>query len=430
MLRTPELKLSKHPTKPDSFLLCPSVTLSFNGELPPKDITVVIDTSGSMQGVRIDLVKKAMTGFINALHDKDHYSVITFNDTASCLIERRAAGQDKKLVSTIINNLRADGSTNIADGISMSIPEIRKAEGNKRNTAVILLSDGDANKGELNPAKIAGCLNKEFGEVIRIIPMGIGTGYRQSFMKKLGLAAGFRGLIHLEDNDAEPETAFTQVMPYLQPRSESEVRISVNVLDQSFTDSLGYIECNIPSSTVFEYTLPAGKDIKDVFFNCTAKMGNEATTLTYNQNTAIDYDADILTRYYTMRLVKILEKEESSRSEKISQFTELLRELDKINQSKLDIYSIIQKTVADLEQNNISATMSTYATSNTVSSRPSSYYSSRPTSIPSAPAASPKSYGVSLFAAGNSASRAHSNNSGKSNDADKKSHRHSKSGIS
>lgn len=120
----------------------------------PKDVVLVLDTSGSMGDYnRINILKDATKHVINTLSVSDYVSVITFSDTAESLtssLMQRATADNKNSLVAQIDQLRAGGSTNFYAGLKAAFDTMSQSveltAGCQR--AILFLTDG-VNNGSL-----------------------------------------------------------------------------------------------------------------------------------------------------------------------------------------------------------------------------------------------------------------------------------------
>lgn len=123
-----------------------------NTPTPPKALSVVIDTSGSMsEAAKIPAAKAAGRDIIMATEIGDGVGEVQFNTTASvvqALLNVNVPG-DRNAMAGNLAGLTANGWTAIGQGLSMGYGQI---SGDSRTQAIALLSDGMENTPPLYDA--------------------------------------------------------------------------------------------------------------------------------------------------------------------------------------------------------------------------------------------------------------------------------------
>jgi len=136
-----------------------------NKARPPVDIICVLDTSRSMKGTRINLLKKTMNRFISAIHDGDRLGIITFNRTATVALPLTEMGKDaREAANKVIKTLRIRGGTNIEEGLRVGTTMVleRKGEVAKRVCSIIFFTDGEASKGKRTTEELLNTVHNAF----------------------------------------------------------------------------------------------------------------------------------------------------------------------------------------------------------------------------------------------------------------------------
>jgi parallel beta-helix repeat protein len=126
------------------------VQLKFGIRKIPVDVVLMLDTSGSMFGKKIQDLKMAATNFVNheLINEQDRIAIYTFSTGTAPLqpfIKCNSTG--KSVLTSKINNLTASGGTPLWDTIGYAI-NYSKIYGSNRIPIVIAMTDG-ADSGSL-----------------------------------------------------------------------------------------------------------------------------------------------------------------------------------------------------------------------------------------------------------------------------------------
>ncbi|KAI3902590.1 hypothetical protein MKW92_004011 [Papaver armeniacum] len=109
----------------------------------PIDLVTVLDTSGSMTGTKIQLLKRAMGFVIDILGPSDRLSVISFSYDARRLFPLLLmTDSGKQHALQAVNSLVASGGTNIVEGLKKGTKVIEDRRHKNPVYSIMLLSDG------------------------------------------------------------------------------------------------------------------------------------------------------------------------------------------------------------------------------------------------------------------------------------------------
>ncbi|KAI6646112.1 hypothetical protein LOD99_9463 [Oopsacas minuta] len=113
------------------------------------DLVAVIDRSGSMDGGKLDLVKKTLHFVVSQLAACDRLALIVFDDNICEIFPLTKITSINKLqIENKINSVETCGSTNLCGGLLKGIQMVIERAGDKADVAsVLLLTDGHANVG-------------------------------------------------------------------------------------------------------------------------------------------------------------------------------------------------------------------------------------------------------------------------------------------
>lgn len=108
-----------------------------------KHLALLLDTSGSMEGERLDTVKRTIHLLIDALPVGDSLSILQYDSTSSFVLRSSCLGTDRLAVHSAVSGLAASGGTNLENGILL----LKELLQESAVDSVFLLTDGHINEG-------------------------------------------------------------------------------------------------------------------------------------------------------------------------------------------------------------------------------------------------------------------------------------------
>lgn len=183
---------------------------------PAASITFVIDTSGSMQdNNRLGTVIETVGGFLDRLGPDDQVAVVAFSDGARRVIDHTA---DHEAVRAALAALTPDGSTNTADGVALGYQMATDAHRDGTNSSVVVLADGMANVGTVDPDAMVDAIAAAPNGPDRVVVHTVGIGrtmYNDALLERLANAAG--GTYAYIDRPDQAARLFDRDLPLLHP---------------------------------------------------------------------------------------------------------------------------------------------------------------------------------------------------------------------
>jgi Ca-activated chloride channel family protein len=161
-------ELGVDPAKPSSILEAPdpevvaAAQASWQFVKKQADVLLVIDTSGSMEGAKLDQAKTAAAAFLDNMPSQNRVGLVTFNHTPTVFdfninqpisLDNTTQESIQPLVSfeggqgeirQLIGELEAGGDTSLYDAIlqSMALLELNRGPDDDRIQSIVVLSDG------------------------------------------------------------------------------------------------------------------------------------------------------------------------------------------------------------------------------------------------------------------------------------------------
>ena len=116
----------------------------FDNERVPVSLGIALDTSGSMEGRKMDAARRALDRFLfDLLGPDDEIFLYQFSYTPVLLQDWTA---NRERLSRAIRDIRPRGGTALYDAVAESVPRV--AEGRHFKKALLIISDGNDNNSE------------------------------------------------------------------------------------------------------------------------------------------------------------------------------------------------------------------------------------------------------------------------------------------
>jgi Ca-activated chloride channel family protein len=147
-----------------------------NELLPPSNLVLLIDVSGSMTpDNKLPLLKESFQMLVDEFRKQDRIAIVTYAGSAGVALES-TSGENKNMIKNVINSLHAGGSTAGAQGIvtAYEIAEQNYIDGG--NNRIILATDGDFNVGISNQDALVELIESKRDKGIFITIIGVGRG--------------------------------------------------------------------------------------------------------------------------------------------------------------------------------------------------------------------------------------------------------------
>jgi Ca-activated chloride channel family protein len=148
----------------------------FMDELPPNNLVLLLDVSGSMQSPdKLPLLKSAMRLLVGQLRPEDRVAVVVYAGAAG-LVLPSTAGTEKQTILDAIEGLEAGGSTAGGQGLRLAYQVAADNFVEGGNNRVILATDGDFNVGPSSDAEMVRMVEEKRAEGTFLSVLGFGTG--------------------------------------------------------------------------------------------------------------------------------------------------------------------------------------------------------------------------------------------------------------
>ncbi len=200
-----------------------------SGAVLPRDITAVVDISGSMSGEKLDQAKAALRQLVSSLGERDRFRLVSFSNHVRA--HRRewtpVTGAEIRDAREWIEELSADGGTNIEGALTEAF-RLESREG--RIPMVLFLTDGLPSVGESNPERLAALAESDRGDS-RVFAFGVGYDVNTYLLDRLSDAG--RGATQYVAPGEDVEEAIGQLAAKIQHPVLADLQLARSPIELS-----------------------------------------------------------------------------------------------------------------------------------------------------------------------------------------------------
>jgi Ca-activated chloride channel family protein len=135
-----------------------------------KDVLLVIDRSGSMEGEKFRQAQDALRYVLNHLNPEDRFNLIAFSTGLESFADRMQPAEAAGQALDWVDRQSAQGSTDI----NRALLEAASMTDRERPTYLIFLTDGLPTEGEVDSQKILDNFRSVAPKNLRLFPFGVG----------------------------------------------------------------------------------------------------------------------------------------------------------------------------------------------------------------------------------------------------------------
>lgn len=192
--------------------------------IAPLNLSLVLDTSGSMSGAKLQNLKRAVGWVVDHLSPQDNLAITLFDDEVHPLVPSTPVS-DRAALREKVDAIREAGGTAMSKGLLVGLDEAMKGRKAGAVSRIIVLTDGqtwgDAEKCTQLAAQAGGA-------GVPITALGVGAEEDWSIELLDSMAAESGGLSDYIAKPEEISKAFEGTLRAMQSTTSRNLRISFN----------------------------------------------------------------------------------------------------------------------------------------------------------------------------------------------------------
>lgn len=171
-----------------------------------REVTLVIDKSGSMAGEKMEQALKAATQVIEGLNDGEAFNIIVYNESVEVFAEKPVIKTRDSLLAArkYISSVRVSGGTNIHDALQVATQQ-QATQG--MLPIILFLTDGVPTIGQTHEGRIREAIARANRHHRRIFTFGVGVDVNTPLLSRLADDSRARATYVLPKEDVEVKVA-------------------------------------------------------------------------------------------------------------------------------------------------------------------------------------------------------------------------------
>jgi Ca-activated chloride channel family protein len=173
----------------------------------PLNLSLVLDRSGSMGGDKIAYVKKAAQYLVQRLGASDRLSVVSYDYEVTVNVPSEPVIYKDRIIQAI-QSLKPGNTTNLSGGWLQGCQQVDGCKAEGQINRVLLLTDGLANEGVTDPARLEAMARQKREEGITTTTMGVGMDFNEDLLTRMAAEGG--GAFYFIDSPDQAPRIFAE----------------------------------------------------------------------------------------------------------------------------------------------------------------------------------------------------------------------------
>lgn len=292
----PTAALLREQRDGEQFALLMLLPPTLKAPVLPRELILVIDTSGSMSGDSIVQARAALDAALQRLTPQDRFNVIQFNSVTEALFPQAvdATASDIKLARDWVAGLQATGGTEMLPALQQALAG-RPDSGHLRQ--IVFVTDGAVERGDA----LYALLRSQLADA-RLFPVGIGSAPNAYFLRRA--AALGRGTATTIRDLHEVSTRMQQLFDKLDRPALRNLQLQLPVAYEAYPAQLPDLYAGEPLQIVFKIDAAAKSGGR-------IELGGERAGQPWSQQLRFDLDGQAagVGRLWAQRRIEALDDE-------------------------------------------------------------------------------------------------------------------------
>ncbi len=164
------------------------------------NVYLVVDTSGSMQGEKLDNAQEALRVFLDQIRgDMEQVGLVEFSSQVNNIIPLDELSQNRTGLTATIEQLEASGDTALLDAINAAYVRLQELNDSERINAIVAMTDGRENHSQIGLGDLVQIMRQGNERGVPIVVFCIAYGDDADYRTLEALAEATNGQVRQGD---------------------------------------------------------------------------------------------------------------------------------------------------------------------------------------------------------------------------------------